>query len=312
MKSFFGKIGKHAGVASLLGGVFLFSTVELASKRLQDLDVQVDADVLVFLRFFITGIVLISLGYPGFRREGKKIVARDLGLFAMNGVVGVTLAIYLFHIAINMFTNASSSAVVFSVNPVFVMILARFINGEKWTARKWVSASVASVGVMLFAMESGNFDMKSLASVGVMSASACLFALSTCIAKRVMSRYGAMMFVGFSSLFGSLFLVPIIAFRFTPDMSAEIMKGIWIILYLSLVGTALGYALYFYGVMRTSAQGGSMSFFLKPVLASVLSVLIRPEETISMPMALGTTFILCGLFLAVLLPMVLKRRKETT
>ncbi|HQK80027.1 MAG TPA: hypothetical protein PK621_10050, partial [Syntrophales bacterium] len=49
------------GMGGLLGGVGLFSAVEVASKIIGP---RVDPVVLTFLRFFLTGIVLILLSLP--------------------------------------------------------------------------------------------------------------------------------------------------------------------------------------------------------------------------------------------------------
>jgi drug/metabolite transporter (DMT)-like permease len=130
---------------------------------------------------------------------------------------------------------------------------------------------------------------------------AASFGLSICLSKRVMPKYGAMVVMGFAGLFGSLFLLPFLAMRFTPDMVSELVKGWQMVLYLSVMGTAVAYGLYYYGIHNTTAQGGSMSFFLKPVLASILAVLIRHEK-INAYMVTGTSLILIGLFLAEILP----------
>ena len=286
------------GWSALLGAIFLFSTIEIASKSLRD-QASVDSMTLVFVRFLVTAIVLLGISWRKVRE--LKLGAKDYGIFALNGLIGITLAITLFHEAINLFKNASSAAVVFSVNPVFVTLLAPFINREKWTAMKVGGSLLGAVGVVFFAWESGSMDSQSLRGLLLMLSSAALFGLSICISKRIMPKYGAMVVMGFSGLFAALFLLPVLAMHFKPEMATELAKGWIMVLYIAVMGTAVAYGLYYYGIHHTTAQGGSMSFFLKPVLASVLAVFIRHEK-INGYMITGTSLILVGLFLAEILP----------
>jgi len=287
------------GWSALLGAIFLFSTIEIASKVLKE-QANVDPMTLVFVRFFVTGIVLLALSWNQWRHKVKIGLGGYL-ILAVNGFIGITLSITFFHQAINLFHNASSAAVVFSVNPVFVTLLAPFVNKEKWTVGKVIGCLLGAGGVSFFAWESGNLNQQSLHGLELMLLAAALFAVSICISKRIMPKYGAMVVMGFSGLFGSLLLLPMIGMHFHASVLDELVKGWQMVLYLSVVGTAIAYGLYYYGIHHTTAQGGSMSFFLKPVLASVLAVLIRHEK-INGFMIAGTSMILIGLFLAEILP----------
>jgi drug/metabolite transporter (DMT)-like permease len=122
------------GTLSLLGGVGLFSTVEIASKIIGP---RVDPIVLTFIRFFVTGLLLILISLPILRYKAEPFSRRDYGIFFLNGLIGITLALSLFHTAILVLDKAASAAVIFCINPVFVVVLARYINLEPWSGRKW-------------------------------------------------------------------------------------------------------------------------------------------------------------------------------
>ena len=280
------------GVMSLVGGVGLFSTVEVTGKII---GFRVDPFVLVFIRFFFTGCVLLAVSVPIARLRLEPLGIRDYGIFCLNGFIGVTCALSLFHTALLVLEKAASSAVVFSANPVFVMILARFVNRETWNTRKWIAVLLGVGGISCFALESGEFAVDSILGLGLMVSSAFFFALSICIVKRVMARYGATLLMGFSSLFGSLLLFPLVVFRGMRYGLGGLSQA-WIpVLYITLMGTTLAYILYYFGLLNTPVQRGSMTFFLKPVMASVLAV-IALGETINRYMLVGTVLILFGLF----------------
>lgn len=281
------------GTLSLLGGVGLFSTVEVASKVIGP---GVDPIVLTFIRFFVAGVLLIFMSLPELRRKSTPFGRKDYSIFLMNGLVGITFALSLFHTAILVLDKAASAAVIFCINPVFVVILARYINHEPWSGRKWMGVCLGAAGVFCFSYESGVFSWTSLNGLSLMVLSAFLFALSTCISRRVVGRYGALVLMGFSSLMGSLILFPLVFFRVAMDGLAGVIGAALPILYVTLFGTALAYFLYYYGLMKTSAQRGAMIFFLKPVLASFLAVLIL-GETINPYMMGGIVLILLALFL---------------
>lgn len=286
------------GISCLLAGVGLFSTVEIAGKMIGG---RVDPVTLTFVRFLVTGIVLLAISAPVIRLRAKPLTRSDYGLFLLNGFIGISLAISIFHAAILSFAKAASAAVVFSANPIFVIILARFVNGEKWTLRKWIGALIAVCGVLCFAWESGVLGRGSIIGIGLMLLSAFLFALSICVSKRVMPRYGAIMLMGFTALFGSLLLAPFAVVR-TWHTGMGGLTSAWVpVLYISVFGTAVAYALYYHGILNTSADKGSMTFFLKPVLASILAALILGER-INSHMIAGMLLILAGLLVVVLKP----------
>lgn len=289
-----------AGTLALLGAIVLFSTVEIASKAIQvGCAARLDPFLLVFLRFFVTALCLLAIGLPGARRQGIRLGARDMAILCLNGIVGIALSISLFHVAILAFRNASSAAVVFSANPVFVALLAPLINREGVSLRQSVAVVLGGMGVLCFAFESGHLESDSVKGLLVMVCSALFFALGICISRRIIPRYGPLLTMGISSFFGSLVVLPIGLWRSPVPIGPELAKGLFPLLYVTLAGTALAYGLYYYGLAKTSAYRASVTFFLKPVVATALAVLLRGERVNGYTLG-GTGLILVGLVLALL------------
>lgn len=253
---------------------------------------------LVFVRFFFTGAILLALALPGFLKEGRRLTAADYGWFALNGAVGVAVSLSLFHLAILVFEKAASCAVVFSANPIFVIIIARFVNEEGWSVPKWVALAFGAAGIALFAWESGAFSLQSLQALGIMTLSAVFFALSICISRRIIARYGAFILMGFSALFGSAMVLPLGIALGPQDCLAGFARA-WVpVLYVTFAGTTLAYALYYYGLKHCTAFQASMMFFLKPVLASAIAALALGEHINSF-MVFGGVLIILGLAITV-------------
>ncbi len=271
------KRGLFWGMTALISAIVLFSTIEIVSKNIAG-KCDIDSYMMVFLRFFGTGLVLLSLGLPGYLRRGGTLGWHDWKNFIMNGLIGVTISLSFFHIAINMFENASSSAVVFSANAVFAIVIARFMNHEPWAAHKWAALVLALGGISLFIFEKGTPTLEALKAILVMSLAALGFAYSVCLTRKVVNKYGATFFMGISSLLGSLFILPMALARLEGNLADEMLKAWPELLYIVLIGTALAYLLYYIGLKRISAFVASMAFFLKPGLACILAWIIRGEK----------------------------------
>lgn len=254
---------------ALLLGIALFSTVEIAGKVISQ-KARIEPFTMVFVRFFVTGVVLVALSLPGYLRK-NKLTGADFLIFFLNGFIGIAASITLFHAAIGMFENASSSAVVFSANALFTTVLARYINSESLSLRKWIAVFLGLCGISLFIFEKGTPNMGTLYGIGTMCLSALFFGMSVCITRRVVKKYGAMLFMGASSLIGSLITLPL-ALYYMPDNSiAEIRKVLPEMAYMVLAGTTLAYWLYYYGLSGITAFKASMAFFMKPVLSCIFA-----------------------------------------
>ena len=284
------------GLLSLLGGVALFSTIEITAKTIGS---RVDPVVLTFIRFLTTGMLLLALATPEIRLRLRPLGWKDFRIFCLIGGIGIALAIPIFHLAILHLRKAASAAVIFSVNPVFALLFARFINREPWTLRKWSAAALGVLGVACFALESGQFQIASAQGLLWMLLSAALFALSICLAKKYIAAYGAMLLMGGAALCGSIMLLPLAGLTLWHTGVAGLQDAWRPVLYIALIGTALAYFLYYFGLLNTSVSRSSMTFFLKPVLASLLAMLLLGER-FNLYMLTGTLLILSGLVLIVL------------
>ncbi len=283
------------GLVTLIAGVALFSTVEVLSKLI---GTRVSPWLLVFLRFFITGLVLLALAGRDLPRRLAALNRRDYGLFAFNGFVSIALAISLFHLALLVFEKAASCAVVFSANPIFVMLLARFINREPLTWPKAAAVLSGAVGVAFFAWESGAFTLQSLRA-GLIAVSALLFSAGICISRRVIHSLRRVHSHGVHDVVwqpdgAALGGVEFVAYR---AGGIAFRPGRWCWRWYC-PAPRWPMAQVAGGLHHCTAFQASMPFFLKPVLASLLAMVWLGEE-LNLFMVLGSLCILSGLVITV-------------
>lgn len=288
---------KHTlGLLGLFGGVGLFSMVEVVSKLI---GTGVSHWQLVFLRFFVTGLVLLALMGKDLPKRLAVLTRRDYGIFALSGMIGIAISLSLFHLALQKNAKAASCAVVFSANPIFVMLLARFINREPLNWIKVLAMLCGLTGIGFFAWESGAFDLEALEALVLMTISAFFFAAGICISRRVIHRYGVFLLMGMTGLWGSLMVFPFAAVSFWEQGITELVKVWEYVAILVLLGTTVAYGLYYFGLRHCTAFQASMTFFLKPVLASLVAMWWL-KEVITLPMIAGSFCILSGLVITVM------------
>jgi drug/metabolite transporter (DMT)-like permease len=284
------------GMLSLLVSIVLFSTIEVASKLMQSGGGIAGQYPfwLAALRFIVTGLVLFI---PAARQlRGKLLTGRDVATLAGLGLLGVTLMSSLYHLAIT-FLPANVAALVFSCNPVFVVLFAPLVLPEKITTRKLAAVVVCLTGIYVLAHERA--DGISSAGLLLMLMAIIIFALYTVLFKKMTPRVGALPVTAFAGLIGGLCILPL-AFGFEGFPLTTYGMADWLgIAYLALIGTALGYFLFIYGISHVEASAGSMAFFLKPFLAALFAWLIL-GEALTLPMLIGGMCILGGMLIALL------------
>lgn len=290
---------KLRGLLALLAGIVLFSTIEVASKLMQVGGGSTAGQYpfwLAFFRFFITGIILFYPALRGLRLRGIRLTLRDVGTLAALGLLGVTMMSSLYHLAIT-YLPANIAALVFSCNPVFVVLFAPLVLPEKITPRKLAAVVVCLVGIGVLAFD--RTDSISLIGLMLMLTAIIIFAVYTVFFKKMTPRYGALPVTAFAGLIGGLCILPIaLGFEGFPLPAYGIAD--WMgIAYLALFGTALAYFLFIYGIGHVEASVGSMAFFLKPFLAALFAWIVL-GEALTAPELTGGGIILAGMVVALM------------
>jgi len=278
------------GYIYILITIVFFSTYEVVSKTLVN---RVNPFQVNFLRFFIGGtllfIVLLAKG-------NIAIELKDLGKVMIVGVTNVALSMNLLQLSLNIpGSKASMAAVIFSSNPIFVTLFAALINGEKINLNKIVGLVFGVSGVLLISLNGIKIAPMDLKSPVLALLSALLYGLYTVLGGKVSKKIGSLKMNSYSFLLGSLTLLPFLMFFRIPVIKFD-YSATFHILYLSLFVTGIAYLTYFMGLTLTGASKGSLVFFLKPVLASIFSVIVL-GESITFSFVVGTVLIIFGITL---------------
>ena len=293
------------GIIYILLSTVLFSTMEIALKVVSD---SFNPIQITFLRFMIGAIILTPLAIKGLRARKIRLKKDDFAFFALTGFICVVVSMVFYQMAI-LYSQASVVAVLFSCNPVFVVLFAFFMLHEKIYRYTIISLIISIVGIIVIM----NPVHLAGSPVGFLLTilSAVTFALYGVIGRKRSQRYGGIALTCFSFLFGSIEMlilifitrINVIAALFTQIglksfAAIPIFQGINgqtlpSLIYIGIFVTGLGYTFYFLAMDATSASTASLVFFIKPALAPILA-LILIHEPITLTMTAGILLIIAG------------------
>lgn len=296
------------GYLCIIITTIFFSLMEIVLKFI---GVDLNPIQINFSRFLIGGLVLLPFALKLLRKLAEHDVymeMSDLCYFAFLGLVGIVISMTLYQLA-TIHANASVVAVLFSSNPLFVLVLAYLILREPIHVRNIVALLLDVVGILCI-IDPWNMDIQFAGVVLTLSAT-LIFALYTVLGKRKCYKFGGLVVTCFGFLFGSVELillallghVPAIAdillangldkFAYVPFFTGYTPHNLPMVLFVYIGVTGLGFASYFTAMEKTSANTAALVFFFKPVLAPILAFLILHEQ-IPFHMMVGILFILCG------------------
>lgn len=300
----------------------LFSTMEIALKSISG---SFNPIQLTLSRFLAGGVVLLPLAVKTLHKKQIKPMLSDMLNFALLGFVCVIVSMLLYQMAV-MNTKASVVAVLFSSNPIFVMVLAYFLLREPIFKNNILALILETVGIV--AIINPLHTKLSLIGVAFALLSAVAFAFYGALGKQKTAKFGGVVVTCFSFLFGSAEML-VLALLTRIDGIANLLKAnglgvfadvpfftgyspdnLLLVLYVFVGVTGAGYVFYFLAMEETSANTASLVFFFKPALSPILALILL-KEVIPVNMVIGILFILGGSMLS-LLPSLLKQKQFGT
>lgn len=226
-----------------------------------------------------------------------KIKLKDLPIFIGTGIVGM-LGVNVFYNESIEHTTLAVAAVLLSVAPVTVVILAAFIFKEKITKRKVICMIFAIFGCVLatgLLEESVSISVYGVV-VGVVAA---LFYAFYSIFSRVASNkgYGTYTIIFYSVAFITIAMIPFADFQMLGDFAKEEpMTNVLFLFYHSICATVLPYVFLTLGVKHMEAGIASiLSSGTEPVAAVLFGLFFyREMPTILMIIGLIVTIAALG------------------
>src|SRR5438067_5117086 len=191
----------------------------------------------VFIRFLTMPLLALALLALVFRHRIARTLPRreDLPRFVACGLMGHAAHVGLVFWGINLST-AFSSALVLTSGPLFTLLILAVLGAERLRASQVAGTLVALIGIGVFLSDKFARGV-SHAGMGdlVLLFAASLFSLYTVMARPITERYGPLIVLVYTLLFGA----PLMLVLSAPSMIAadlgRLTPIVWIGLFWSIV-----------------------------------------------------------------------------
>lgn len=258
--------------------ICIFSTLEVAGKLLGS---GVSPYTLTAWRFLIGGMVILPFAVRQSRAVDFYLPRKAIIRMGMLGVLNVCLSMLILQLSIH-YGKASLSAVIVSINPLFVSLFALIILHEKLPLIRIITMIVGILGIGLIVFGEGEFNATQYRNlplgIGLAVIAAVNFGLYTVLTKKSVLAHGNLVTNSASFIIGALVLFGINALTGKPLLIEMTWNNLILTLYLGIVLTGIAYLLYFEGMRHLDSNTASTYFFLKPVIASLLAYFVLSEK----------------------------------
>ena len=286
----------------VLSGVIIFSTFEVVTKTMKGL---LSGTTLTFYRFLIGGLVLLPFGIKDAKKQKSKLNTKEKGILVVLSFILVAICMTLSQYGI-FFADASISALLFSVNPLFVTFFSMIILKEELTLQKISGLILGILGLIVTCLPlllKSMVDGKYILGVVLVLVSMLLFCIYTVFNKKfIVPKTGAIASTAYTSVIGSLTMIPILLIQMAVNdvnpFRFQVMEILPQFIYCSVIGTGLAYLLYFMGLAKVETGTGSMIFMIKPPLAAIFAAVFLGEQ-ITLNVVIGIILILSGMLVTV-------------
>jgi drug/metabolite transporter (DMT)-like permease len=248
---------------------------------------------IVTLRFGVAALLLAVL-WPWL--PGKAPRGWDLLKTVIMGVVVFMLG-HRIQVYGNKLGTAGNSSVLMAMEPVITSVAAAIFLREHIGPRRWVGFALGMFGVALLnGLLGANFHWTGLTASLIFISSFLCEALYSIMGKPLIERASLMKTLTLSLIFGTV--ANLLWDGHQTFVAARIMplKCWWMIIYMALVCTAIGYAVWFVVIRETDVNVAAMTIFVQ-ALAGVAIASICLQETLHWGQFWGCLAIVAGLTL---------------
>lgn len=232
------------------------------------------------LRFGLASVLLILIlliieGIP-------KISCRELVLLLLQSLTGI----FLFNICLLIglrWTPAVEGGIITSTTPLVISVLSVILFKDKIPMRAWSGVLLAVIGIVIIRLldvpsssaESGGFSWPGYTLLGIAVISEALFTL---IGKRLSGRLSPLAITTYVTIWGFVLFLPVGLYQATSfDFSIPSTRDWLCLIYLAVVVTVIGFALWYYGVSAVSTSTSASFTGIIAVSSLVLSSLLLHE-----------------------------------
>lgn len=254
---------------------------------------------LAFWRWLFTFSCMLPFGFtavknslPALKKNWKWILAA--------GVLGFSMySILMFEAGRT--TDATNMSLIAATAPVFMAFFAIAFLHERLSLPQILGLVIAVIGVLVLVLK-GEFHRFSDLSFTIgdlwMLLAASLFAVYSILVRKRPGTMPQKALMTAMLAFGFFALCPLMAAEaMATDWHFPDGQTLWIILYIAVIPTLIGYLLWNRSVEYIGAARAGIVYYSIPLFSSLEAVILL-HETISMPQIVGGLMIIGGILLS--------------
>ncbi len=254
------------GYFYVYSAIALFSSIEVVSKFIGNY-----VDPLNLWLFRLIFAILTLFPFAKFSKL-RLLTSKDWINLLWLGTISAGIGMSLYHIAVAN-SQANEMAIIFSSNPIFVILFSKLFFKERFPMHVYVGMILGFLGVIVTSYSS---EFKGDIYALLMVVSCVLFALLTVFGRTIVEHSSSATF-NFMIFVIALPVVLLEMLIFKVPIHIEI-KSLPYLAYIGIVTTGIAYLLFFKGISKVGSSLGSMAFFIKPWIASLLAFLMLSEK----------------------------------
>ena len=247
--------------------------------------------LLMFLRFSIAASVLWVIGE--YSRRGRAIDRADQWKFLGLGLLAVPFNQGLFMYGLQ-WTTTSHSALLYSLTPLLVMLIAQRRLGERVTVGRVIGVLLAFAGVLLVLLEGGlhlapgQFTGDMLVLLAVVA-----WAYFSVLSKPLILKYGAMVVTARAMTYGTLLFFPIGVWSLADFSPSSVSPAAWTgLLYAAIATSVIFYTVWNWAMGHIEAARVAVFNNIQPVVAALLGWWLLNEPISPMFIGAGALVVL--------------------
>jgi drug/metabolite transporter (DMT)-like permease len=196
-------------------------------------------------------------------------------------------------------TTASQSAMIASMMPLMVAVIAPFLLKESLAPRTWAGFVVAVIGAVWLSAKAPASDYAPNPALGnFLEFLAMAFGAGyTVMLKRLSLRYSPLFLTGLQAAAGTIFFFPLMFLPPTTLPTTWVWEPVLAIVYLGVFITLGAYGLFSFGVSRIPASRAAAFVNLIPVFAVILGWLVL-NETLTPEQLAASGLVIAGVVLS--------------
>ena len=257
------------------------------------------------LRTIVGGAVLLAVAMLAARGDALPTLARAEARVPLL-IAGVCIALYqvTFFFGVQLLGIAVGTIVAIAATPFAASAVSIALGQGRPTGVWFGTTALAVVGLVLLVRPEGDTTV-SLAGIAAALTAGLSFGTFTVLTKGLLARgLRRLETVAFPFVVAGVLLIPALVLGLVrSDDPAAVIRapGVFVVLWLAVAATALGYVLFAAGLGGVSAVTGATLVLAEPLTATLLGVLVFTER-LGPPAVVGASLVAVALLVTAVRP----------